>query len=83
MAIVVFCGSKNYPNRGYLDALAHRQLTSGTTASTKDDYTMFGLIGAGEEGIRNVAPVFLDHILQPLLSEEQFMTEVCIHRCIS
>ncbi|KAJ1914816.1 hypothetical protein H4219_004624 [Mycoemilia scoparia] len=73
---LIFCGSKNYPNRGYLDALAHRSLSNGTNAFTDTDNTVYTYGGAGQDGVINVLPVFLDHVLQPLLKDEQFTTEV-------
>ncbi|KAJ1944244.1 hypothetical protein FBU59_002656, partial [Linderina macrospora] len=73
---LVFCGSKRHPNRGYLDALANCSFSTGTNAWTAEDHTCYTLSAAGEEAIANVLPVFLDHVLHPLLTDNQFITEV-------
>ncbi|KAJ2465732.1 hypothetical protein GGI02_004606, partial [Coemansia sp. RSA 2322] len=73
---LVFCGSKRYPSRGYLDALANCNLSTGTNAWTADDHTCYTLSTASEEALANVLPVYLDHILHPLLKDEHFVTEV-------
>jgi Zn-dependent M16 (insulinase) family peptidase len=50
-------------------------LSSGTNAYTSEDHTCYE-ITAGEKGMINVFPVFLDHILNPTFSLDQFKTEV-------
>lgn len=73
---LIFCGSRNHPQRGFLDSLAVRSLSSGTNAYTSEDHTCYEVTTIGREGMMNVLPVFLDHILHPTLTESQFMTEV-------
>ncbi|KAJ2740103.1 hypothetical protein GGI20_005983, partial [Coemansia sp. BCRC 34301] len=73
---LVFCGSQRHPSRGYLDALANCNLSTGTNAWTSDDHTCYTLSTASEEALANVLPVYLDHVLHPLLKDEQFVTEV-------
>lgn len=73
---LVFCGSRDYPNRGYLDALAQRCLSKGTNAWTDNDYTAYTLDCAGWRAALSVLPCFLDHVLHPLLRPHQFVTEV-------
>ncbi|KAJ2063335.1 hypothetical protein GGI17_001825 [Coemansia sp. S146] len=73
---LIFCGSQRYPSRGYLDALANCNLSTGTNAWTSDDHTCYTLSTASEEALANVLPVYLDHVLHPLLKDEQFVTEV-------
>ncbi|KAI1314376.1 hypothetical protein EDD11_002241 [Mortierella claussenii] len=73
---LVFCGSKNYPNRGYLDSLANRCLSTGTNAYTTEDYTGYTIATAGCDGMAEILPVFLDHVLHPTLRDDQFVTEV-------
>ncbi|KAI9595591.1 hypothetical protein BDF19DRAFT_440953 [Syncephalis fuscata] len=73
---LIFCGSKEYPQRGYLDTLACRSLSSGTNAYTTEAYTAYTLDTAGVEGMRNVLPVYLQHVLSPTLRDDQFVTEV-------
>ncbi|KAF9365897.1 hypothetical protein BGX34_007705 [Mortierella sp. NVP85] len=73
---LVFCGSKNYPNRGYLDSLANRCLSTGTNAYTTEDYTGYTIATAGRDGMAEILPVFLDHVLHPTLRDDQYVTEV-------
>ncbi|KAI8325434.1 hypothetical protein GQ54DRAFT_295466 [Martensiomyces pterosporus] len=73
---LIFCGSREFPNRGYLDALAICNFSGGTNAWTTADHTCYTLSAAGEEAVANVLPVFLDHVLHPLLRDDQFVTEV-------
>ncbi|KAJ2657487.1 hypothetical protein IWW48_004502 [Coemansia sp. RSA 1200] len=73
---LVFCGSKRYPTRGYMDALAAHNYSMGTNAWTSVDHTCYTLAAAAEDAVANVLPVFLDHILNPLLLDEHFVTEV-------
>ncbi|KAF9110917.1 hypothetical protein BGX27_005725 [Mortierella sp. AM989] len=73
---LVFCGSKNYPNRGYLDSLANRCLSMGTNAYTTEDYTGYTIATAGRDGMAEILPVFLDHVLHPTLRDDQYVTEV-------
>ncbi|KAJ1969347.1 hypothetical protein IWQ62_000684 [Dispira parvispora] len=73
---LVFCGSQRFPQRGYLDALANRCLADGTNAFTEYDHTAYTVHTAGSQGLVNLLPVFLDHVLNPLLRDDQFITEV-------
>ncbi|KAF9095759.1 hypothetical protein BGX23_012687 [Mortierella sp. AD031] len=73
---LVFCGSANYPNRGYLDSLANRCLSTGTNAYTTEDYTGYTIATAGRDGMAEILPVFLDHVLHPTLRDDQYVTEV-------
>ncbi|PVV04925.1 hypothetical protein BB560_000557 [Smittium megazygosporum] len=73
---LIFCGSKNFPIRGYLDAKASINLSEGTNAYTAPDHTLYTLTTAGEEALLNTLPAFLDGVLNPLLSDDQFITEV-------
>ncbi|KAG0231491.1 hypothetical protein BGW42_000197 [Actinomortierella wolfii] len=73
---LVFCGSRNYPNRGYLDSLANRCLSTGTNAYTTEDYTAYTIATAGRDGMAEILPVFMDHVLHPTLRDDQFVTEV-------
>jgi Zn-dependent M16 (insulinase) family peptidase len=40
------------------------------------DHTCYTVYTAGSGGFLNILPVYMDHILYPLLREEDFMTEV-------
>ncbi|KAI8826708.1 uncharacterized protein EV422DRAFT_511122 [Fimicolochytrium jonesii] len=74
---LVFCGSTlNGYTRGFLDSLANRCLSTGTNAYTTEDHTAYTITTAGSEGMLEILPVFLEHVLFPTLSEEQFVTEV-------
>ncbi|KAJ3237057.1 hypothetical protein HDU81_010060 [Chytriomyces hyalinus] len=73
---LIFCGSKQFPRRGYLDTLAARSLSTGSNAYTADDHTSYSIVTAGAEGLARVLPVLLDHVLHPTLTDQQFMTEV-------
>eukprot|EP00842_Homolaphlyctis_polyrhiza_P004732 jgi/Hompol1/525/HPOL_004175-RA len=73
---LVFCGSQSVPHRGFLDYLATRCLSTGTNAYTTDDHTSYEITTAGSQGMIEILPVFLDHILNPTLRDRQFMTEV-------
>ncbi|KAJ2553212.1 hypothetical protein EV175_003019 [Coemansia sp. RSA 1933] len=73
---LIFCGSKRYPTRGYVDFLAAHNFSIGTNAWTDTDNTCYTLDAASEEAVANVLPVFLDHVLNPLLLDDYFVTEV-------
>ncbi|KAJ1733715.1 hypothetical protein LPJ61_001429 [Coemansia biformis] len=73
---LVFCGSKRFPHRGYLDLLANCNLAQGTNAWTSYDHTCYTFSAASEQAVANVLPVYLDHVLSPLLRDDHFTTEV-------
>ncbi|KAL5255842.1 hypothetical protein ACHWQZ_G011170 [Mnemiopsis leidyi] len=68
-------GSSSYP-KGFLDFAANRCLSNGTNAWTDQDHTAYTVSCAGKEGFLSFLPLFLDHILFPLLTDEGFVTEV-------
>lgn len=72
---LVFMGSKNYPYKGLLDSLGNRYFSS-TNAWTSTDQTVYTLTSAGWEGFRTLLPIYLDHLLNPTLTDEACMTEV-------
>ncbi|KAJ1960316.1 hypothetical protein GGI12_003869 [Dipsacomyces acuminosporus] len=74
--MLVFCGSKMYPFRGYIDAVASHNLGQPMNASTFSDMTLFRFGGLSQEGAANVLPVALDHIMHPLIQDSHFATEV-------
>ncbi|KAJ2607921.1 hypothetical protein EV177_005248 [Coemansia sp. RSA 1804] len=73
---LVFCGSKCYPTSGYLGVLATHNYSVGTNAWTRNDCTCYTFSASAEDGVANVLPVFLDHVLNPILSDANFATEV-------
>lgn len=72
---LVFMGSSSYP-KGFLDFAANRCLSDGTNAWTDQDHTAYTVSCAGKEGFLSFLPLFLDHILFPLITDEAFVTEV-------
>lgn len=73
---LVFLGSEDYPYKGLLDLLANKCLASGTNAWTAVDHTAYTLQTAGAEGTLALLPVYLDHVLYPVLTDHGFLTEV-------
>ncbi|XP_064481278.1 uncharacterized protein C05D11.1-like [Ornithodoros turicata] len=73
---LVFMGSEDYPYKGILDQLANRCLASGTNAWTDTDHTCYTMTTAGSEGFLNLLPIYIDHVLYPLLTEAAYITEV-------
>ena len=72
---LIFMGSSSYP-KGFLDFAANRCLSNGTNAWTDQDHTAYTVSCAGKEGFLSFLPIFLDHILFPILTDEGFVTEV-------
>ena len=73
---LIFLGSEKYPYKAVLDILANRLLASRANAWTDDDHTCYTMSTAGLSGFISMLPVYLDHILYPLLRPEAFATEV-------
>lgn len=65
---LIFLGSEQYPYKGVLDLLANRCLASGTNAWTDTDHTCYTMETAGSDGFLALMPIFLEHILYPILS---------------
>jgi len=59
-----------------MDQLANRSLAKGINAWTDVDHTAFTLTTGGPQGFLSMLPVFLDHILFPMLTDAAFLTEV-------
>lgn len=76
MEHLIFTGSRDHPSRGYLDKLATVCLSTGTNAYTSEDHTSYFVSTASYEGLRELLPVYLDHIFQPLLKPEDMALEV-------
>ncbi|KIH44026.1 hypothetical protein ANCDUO_25960 [Ancylostoma duodenale] len=66
-------GSKKYPFKGVLDVIANRCLASGTNAWTDQDHTAYTLSTVGSEGFFKVLPVYLNHLLSPMLSVRELV----------
>ncbi|GAA5857081.1 hypothetical protein JCM9279_001948 [Rhodotorula babjevae] len=73
---LTFTASEHYPYSGILDALGNRMLSAGSNAWTAIDNTTYTFQSASEEGMLKIIPVFLDHILFPLITPEIFKTEI-------
>ncbi|XP_012281093.1 uncharacterized protein C05D11.1-like [Orussus abietinus] len=73
---LIFLGSEKYPYKGILDLLANRCLASGTNAWTDTDNTVYTMTTAGSEGFLSLMPIYLEHILYPVLQDSAFLTEV-------
>lgn len=73
---MIFLGSKEYPYAGILDILANKIYASGTNAWTDVDNTTYTLSTVEKCGFLQLLPVYLDHILYPLLNESGYVTEV-------
>jgi len=73
---LIFLGSHSYPYKGMLDILANRCLASGTNAWTDVDHTCYTMTTAGSEGFLALLPIYVDHILNPLLTDAGYTTEV-------
>ncbi|SCW01559.1 LAFE_0E02344g1_1 [Lachancea fermentati] len=72
---LIFMGSHNHPYKGLLD-MAGNLCMSSTNAWTATDQTVYTLTTAGWSGFKKLLPIYLDHILNPTLSEHAFTTEV-------
>lgn len=72
---LIFMGSKSYPYKGLLDTLGNKMLSS-TNAWTAVDQTVYTLGTAGWEGFKTLLPVYIDHVVNPTLTDECCLTEV-------
>lgn len=72
---LIFMGSKSFPYKGLLDTAGNLCLSS-TNAWTATDQTVYTLTTAGWKGFKTLLPVYLDHIINPTLTDEACITEV-------
>lgn len=72
---LVFMGSKNYRYKGLLDKLSSRAYAN-TNAWTATDHTAYTLESAGWDGFAQILPVYLEHIIVPVITDEACHTEV-------
>ena len=72
---IIFLGSHQYP-RAFLDDLACRSIANGTNAWTDNEFTAYTTTGAGFDGVSQLLPAYLDHILRPRINEGAFASEV-------
>eukprot|EP00727_Mastigamoeba_balamuthi_P009594 m51a1_g5257 hypothetical protein (1336) ;mRNA; f:85508-91428 len=73
---LVFLGSRAHPQRGLLDLIATRAASSGTNAYTAEDRTTFTASCAGAQGLLDLLPAYLDHLLRPTLTPSAMLTEI-------
>ncbi|GAA5830688.1 hypothetical protein JCM5353_004086 [Sporobolomyces roseus] len=73
---LTFTASEHYPYSNVLDAIAGRLMTQGVNAATDTDNTTYTVESASAEGMLEIIPVYLDHILFPLMTPEIFKTEI-------
>lgn len=72
---LIFMGSEKYPYKGYLDSLGNR-FFSATNAWTAVDKTVYTLTTAGWEGFKTLLPIYLDHLVNPTITDDACLTEV-------
>ncbi|PHH79499.1 hypothetical protein CDD80_4610 [Ophiocordyceps camponoti-rufipedis] len=72
---LVFMGSKSYQYKGLLDKLSSRAYST-TNAWTATDHTAYTLDTAGWDGFAQVLPVYLEHIILPVITDDAIVTEV-------
>lgn len=72
---LIFMGSEKYPYKGYLDSLGNRFFSS-TNAWTAVDKTVYTLTTAGWEGFKTLLPIYLDHLVNPTITDDACLTEV-------
>lgn len=72
---LIFMGSKSYQYKGLLDKLSSRAYSS-TNAWTATDHTAYTLETAGWDGFAQVLPVYLEHIILPVITDDAIVTEV-------
>lgn len=72
---LIFMGSEKYPYKGFLDTAGNLCMSS-TNAWTATDHTVYTLTTAGWKGFSKLLPVYLDHVLNPTLTQEACTTEV-------
>ena len=73
---LIFMGSEDYPYKEALDFLADSCLAKKPSSWTSQDNTCYTVSTVGTAGFTQILPIFLDHILFPMLRSEDFVTEV-------
>ncbi|KAI6173175.1 Peptidase M16 inactive domain protein [Aphelenchoides besseyi] len=75
---LVFMGSKTIPFKGSLDLLALKAMSlgGGTNAVTEKDHTCYFVKTLGESGMRDFVRIYADHLINPLLTPENYASEV-------
>lgn len=73
---LIYLGSDKYPYAGVLDILANKCLASGTNAWTDLDHVCYTLHTTGAAGFEQLLPIYMNHVLYPLLTDDAFKTEI-------
>ncbi|CAF0727931.1 unnamed protein product [Rotaria sordida] len=73
---LIFMGSRNYPQQGYLDYISAQNYSLGTNATTYRDMTTYELTTVNHQSLSTLLPIYLDHIFYPLLLNDCYLTEV-------
>ncbi|KAL0206576.1 hypothetical protein P9112_001883 [Eukaryota sp. TZLM1-RC] len=73
---LVFLGSEHFKHKGTLDKIATLSLSDGTNAHTFIDQTVYSCVCAGNEGILQLLPVYIDHLFRPTITHEKMLTEI-------
>lgn len=73
---LIFLGSTTHPTKGFLDKLATAAVADGTNAYTAEDHTCYTVCTASADGLVAIVPVFLEHVLYPVLDDAHFASEV-------
>ncbi|CAF0735773.1 unnamed protein product [Adineta ricciae] len=73
---LIFMGSRQYPQQGYLDYISAQYYSLGTNATTYRDMTTYELTTVNHQSLLKLLPIYLDHILNPLLTNDCYLTEV-------
>lgn len=68
---LIYNGSKKYPYKGVL-----QKLNGDVTEWTDTGYTIFNFSAKGQDHALAVLPVLLDHVMCPLLSDEDYNLDV-------
>ncbi|CAD5233463.1 unnamed protein product [Bursaphelenchus xylophilus] len=74
---LVFMGSKSFPFKGGLDLLSlNAMAVDGTNAFTAQDHTGYTVKTMGAQGMQQFVHIYCDHLLNPLLTPQNYKTEV-------
>jgi hypothetical protein len=73
---LIFLGSRNYPQQGYLDYISAQHYSLGTNATTYRDMTTYELTTVNHHSLSTLLPIYLDHIFNPLLTNDCYLTEI-------
>ncbi|EEA05666.1 peptidase M16 inactive domain-containing protein [Cryptosporidium muris RN66] len=73
---MLFFASENFPYNGIITKIANRFLVPVVNAFTHYDYTSYVLECIGDDGLYTLMEIFLDHVIMPKFSQENFLTEV-------